>query len=141
MKTVFTNGVFDLLHRGHIDLLWFCKDMQAHVVVGINSDASVKRLKGDSRPINDQDTRKRILESLRCVDQVVIFDEDTPLEIIKFIKPDIIVKGGDYTKDQVVGNQLCEVVIFPFLSGFSTSKIIERIRGQEEDSSGGRLLH
>jgi D-beta-D-heptose 7-phosphate kinase/D-beta-D-heptose 1-phosphate adenosyltransferase len=95
--------------------------------VGINSDASVKRLKGDLRPINDQDTRKELLLELGFVDDVIIFDEDTPLEAMTVLEPDIIVKGGDYTFDTVVGNHLAEVVIFPIVKGHSTTSTIKKI--------------
>ena len=95
--------------------------------MGINSDASVKRLKGDLRPINDQDTRKELLLELGFVDDVIIFDEDTPLEAMTVLEPDIIVKGGDYTFDTVVGNHLAKVVIFPTVEGYSTSTIIKKI--------------
>jgi len=95
--------------------------------VGINSDTSVKRLKGDLRPINDQDTRKELLLELGFVDDVIIFDEDTPLEAMTKLEPDIIVKGGDYTFDTVVGNHLADVVIFPTVEGHSTTSIIKKI--------------
>ena len=123
--TVFTNGCFDILHRGHVELLQYCKTI-GYVIVGVNSDASVKRLKGITRPINNQNDRVFILQSLSCVDRVVIFDEDTPYEIIRDIKPDIIVKGGDYRPDQVVGGDLAEVRIFNIVPGYSTTKIIDR---------------
>ena len=113
MHTVFTNGCFDILHKGHVELLEFCKHYKGvsfsgrslfpRVVVGLNSDASVKRLKGDSRPINNQEDRAYLLQSLKYVDDVIIFDEDTPLDLIKLIKPDILVKGGDYEGIRVVG--------------------------------------
>ena len=96
--------------------------------MGINSDASVKRLKGETRPINDEQTRKAALLELGFIDEVIIFDEDTPIETLVNIMPDIIVKGGDYTVDTVVGNELAEVVIFPIIEGASTTKIIDEIR-------------
>lgn len=131
MNRVFTNGCFDLLHLGHIELLKYCKSL-GFVIVGLNSDQSVKKLKSDKRPINNESTRKIILESLKYVDQVIIFDEDTPIELIKRIQPDIIVKGGDYKKEEVVGYELekqglLEVKIFDYVKGNSTTSTIERI--------------
>jgi D-beta-D-heptose 7-phosphate kinase/D-beta-D-heptose 1-phosphate adenosyltransferase len=119
---VFTNGCFDILHRGHIEYLKEAAKIGS-LVVGLNSDASVKRLKGETRPINNQDDRKAMLLALRCVDEVFIFDEDTPLELIKRIDPDVVVKGGDYTPDQVVSGGK-PVIIMPMLNGYSTTKII-----------------
>ncbi len=129
---VFTNGCFDLLHIGHIELLKYAKTLGSYLVVGLNSDSSVKKLKGDKRPINNQNTRKIILESLRYVDEVIIFDEETPLELIKKIQPQVIVKGGDYNKEDVVGYEfeklgLLEVKIFKYVANNSTTKIIENI--------------
>ena len=124
---VWTNGVFDILHIGHLKLLRHAYSLGNRLIVGINSDASVKRLKGDLRPINDQDTRKELLLELGFVDDVIIFDEDTPLEAMTVLEPDIIVKGGDYTFDTVVGNHLAEVVIFPIVEGYSTSATIKKI--------------
>ena len=130
---VFTNGCFDLLHIGHIELLKYAKSLGDYLVVGINSDKSVKKLKGSSRPINDQLTRKMILESVRYIDEVIIFDEDTPLEIIKQIQPNIIVKGGDYKKEDVVGYEfekmgLLKVELFNYIANVSTTSTIERIK-------------
>lgn len=125
---VFTNGVFDILHVGHLDYLKKSKDLGNTLIVGINSDNSVKRLKGKERPINNQEERKFFLENLKWVDSVYIFEEDTPLELIKKIKPDIITKGGDYKEKDVVGFNLANVVIIPYLDGYSTTKLIEKIR-------------
>jgi len=122
---VFTNGVFDILHVGHLKLLNYAKTLGNRLIVGINSDSSVKRLKGDLRPINDQDTRKESLLELGFVDDVIVFEEDTPLEAITKLEPDIIVKGGDYTFDTVVGNHLAKIVIFPIVEGHSTTRIID----------------
>lgn len=122
---VFTNGVFDILHIGHLKLLRYAKTLGNRLIVGINSDSSVKRLKGNLRPINGQDTRKESLLELGFVDEVVVFEEDTPLELITKLEPDIIVKGGDYTFDTVVGNNLAKVVIFPTVEGHSTTRIID----------------
>jgi len=118
--TVFTNGCFDLLHIGHIELLKYSKSLGDHLIVGINSDKSVRKLKGQSRPINNEYTRKLILESIKYVDEVIIFDEQTPLELIKKIQPQLIVKGGDYSKEDVVGYEfeklgLLEVKIFNYI--------------------------
>ena len=121
---VFTNGVFDILHIGHLKLLRHAKTLGKRLVVGINSDSSVKRLKGDLRPINNEQTRKESLLELGFVDEVIVFEEDTPLETITKLEPDIIVKGGDYTFDTVVGNHLAKVVIFPTVEGHSTTRII-----------------
>lgn len=125
-RTIFTNGVFDILHRGHLTLLKQARELGEKLVVGINSDASTKRLKGDSRPINTEQTRKEQLEILSWVDEVVVFDEDTPYELIKKLNPDMIVKGGDYTVDQVVGHDIVPVKIIPTVKGFSTTSIIEK---------------
>jgi D-beta-D-heptose 7-phosphate kinase/D-beta-D-heptose 1-phosphate adenosyltransferase len=126
-KLVFTNGCFDILHVGHVKLLEYCSTL-GDVVVGLNSDASVKRLKGANRPVNNQDSRKTVLESLRFVSQVLIFDEDTPYNLISVLKPDLIVKGGDYNPSEVVGSDIAVVLIFPTRDGFSTSGIIEKMR-------------
>ncbi len=125
MKTIFTNGCFDVLHRGHLELLKYCRSLGQKVIVGINSDESVRRLKGPDRPIVSQEDRRALLEELKCVDQVFIFEEDTPYELIQMTKPDIIVKGGDYSPKEVVGNDLAEVVIFETIDGYSSTKIIE----------------
>ena len=127
MSIVFTNGCFDILHRGHLELLNFCKANGNIVVVGLNSDKSVKKLKGETRPVNCQEDRKYFLESLKFVDKVIVFDEDTPYNLIKNIKPDLIVKGGDYNKEEVVGSDLCEVKIFKYVRGYSTTKTIQSI--------------
>jgi D-beta-D-heptose 7-phosphate kinase/D-beta-D-heptose 1-phosphate adenosyltransferase len=127
---VFTNGCFDVLHRAHIELLLYCHRLAVpaiggSVIVGVNSDSSVKRLKGDGRPFNHQNDRQFILKSLKFVDEVVIFEEDTPINLIRNIQPDIIVKGGDYKKEEVIGNDICDVRIFDYIEGYSTSKIIK----------------
>ena len=127
MKTVFTNGCFDILHIGHIKLLEFCKQQGDYVIVGLNSDESVKRLKGEKRPVNNENNRLNILKSIKYVDQVFIFNEDTPYELIKILNPDIIVKGGDYKKEEVVGNDLAEVIIFNYINGHSTTKTLEKL--------------
>ena len=128
MKTVFTNGCFDILHRGHLEYLQESAYWGDRLVVGINSDASVKRLKGDDRPINTETNRQYALECLSFVDKVYIFDEDTPIELIKYLNPDLITKGGDYVAQNVVGYDVCRVKIIPTTKGYSTTKLIERIR-------------
>ena len=127
-KTVWTNGVFDILHEGHFKLLKFAKSKGKKLIVGINSDDSTKRLKGENRPINNQLQRKMNLELLPWVDEVVIFNEDTPINVIKHYNPDLIIKGGDYTVETTVGNELCPVEIFPTIEGHSTTSIIEKIK-------------
>jgi rfaE bifunctional protein nucleotidyltransferase chain/domain len=132
-KIVFTNGVFDILHEGHISSLAIAAKEGQFLVVGINSDASVKKLKGDTRPINHQDSRALLIASLVMVDAVVIFDEETPLELIVSIMPDVLVKGGDYTVDQIAGAKEVianggRVVINPILPGFSTTSLIEQVK-------------
>lgn len=132
-KIVFTNGCFDILHRGHVSYLQEAKSLGDLLVLGLNSDASVKRLKGSERPINNEQDRKFMLESLRCIDRVEIFEEDTPLNLIKSIKPDILVKGGDWSADQIVGSTHVmenggQVMSLNFVNGYSTTKIIESIK-------------
>jgi len=134
-KTVaFTNGVFDILHRGHIYSLSQTAAEADYLVVGINSDASTKRLKGDSRPINDEQSRALVMASLLMVDMVVIFEEDTPLNLITTLQPDVLVKGGDYTLEQIVGAKEVmaaggKVIINPIVEGFSTTGIIAKMKG------------
>ena len=130
---VFTNGVFDILHPGHIFSLAQAAKEADYLIVGLNSDESVKRLKGKDRPVNNQDARALILASLMMVDAVVIFDEDTPLELINAIKPDVLAKGGDYTIEQIVGAKETiqnggRVVINPIVGGFSTSEVIKKLK-------------
>ncbi|MEP6949880.1 MAG: D-glycero-beta-D-manno-heptose 1-phosphate adenylyltransferase [Ginsengibacter sp.] len=133
-KTIaFTNGVFDILHEGHIKVLSQAASFADVLIVGVNGDASVKRLKGNSRPVNNQQFRALLLASLIVVDAVSIFDEDTPLELIKSIMPDVLIKGGDYNSDTIVGAK--EVVagggkiqIIPLEEGFSTTGIIEKMK-------------
>lgn len=131
-KIVFTNGVFDILHQGHIFSLSQAAKEGDYLIIGLNADASVKRLKGDSRPVNDQESRALVLASLVMVDAVVIFEEDTPLELIKALLPDVLVKGGDYTVEQIAGSKEVianggKVIINPILEGFSTTNIISQI--------------
>jgi len=129
---VFTNGCFDILHRGHVDLLAQCRDYGDYVVVGLNSDASTRRLKGPTRPINDQLSRAIVLAGLSFVDAVIIFEEDTPLDLITQVRPDILVKGGDYKASEIVGAEIVrqnggEVRIVPLTEGYSTTAIISRM--------------
>ncbi|HET9058102.1 MAG TPA: D-glycero-beta-D-manno-heptose 1-phosphate adenylyltransferase [Chitinophagaceae bacterium] len=131
-KIVFTNGCFDILHEGHIYSLSQAAASGDVLIIGVNSDASVKRLKGDSRPVNNEHSRSLILASLTIVDAVVLFNEDTPLELIKTLMPDVLVKGGDYTVEQIAGAKEVmanggEVKIVPLLEGFSTTGIIKKI--------------
>jgi D-beta-D-heptose 7-phosphate kinase/D-beta-D-heptose 1-phosphate adenosyltransferase len=126
-KLIFTNGCFDILHVGHIELLNYCASL-GDVVVGLNSDLSVSRLKGKGRPINTAQDRMCMLLNLRAVSEVVIFDEDTPLELIKSLKPDVIVKGGDYEVSVVVGAEFAEIKIFKFVEGYSSTSIVDKIR-------------
>lgn len=131
---VFTNGVFDLLHPGHVDVLTGARALGAHLVVGLNSDASVRRLKGPDRPILAEAERAYVLAALECVDAVVVFGEDTPRDLVRHLAPDIIAKGGDYTPETVVGASDVmahggRVVIIPLTPGQSTSGIINKLRG------------
>ncbi|EPR44135.1 Bifunctional protein hldE [Desulfovibrio sp. X2] len=133
-RVVFTNGCFDILHVGHISLLHQAAALGDRLVVGLNTDASVRRLKGESRPVLPEDERAALLAALECVDMVVHFDEDTPLELITAIEPDVLVKGGDYTVETVVGHELVlerggRVEIVPLLNGKSTSGIIAKLKG------------
>lgn len=124
-KVVFTNGCFDVLHKGHLTLLKEARSLGDKLVVGLNSDNSVKRLKGELRPFNDLETRKEQLLLIPYVDDVIIFEQDTPYELIKELKPDLIVKGGDYTVEDIVGHDLAPVHIVPTVKGHSTTKILE----------------
>ena len=133
-KIVFTNGCFDILHHGHLDLLARTADLGNVLIVGLNTDNSVKRLKGPDRPVTNEQDRAFQVASLLCVDAVCLFDEDTPAELIQLVKPDILVKGGDYTIDKIVGADFVQknggrVEIIPFVNGYSTTSIIERIKG------------
>ena len=131
-KVVFTNGVFDLLHPGHVDVLTAARALGDALVVGINTDASVRRLKGPERPVRSERDRAHVLAALEAVDAVVLFDEDTPLELIRALAPDVLVKGGDYTVDTVVGapDVLArggDVVIVPLTPGHSTTSTLARL--------------
>jgi len=132
-KIVFTNGCFDLLHKGHIEYLSKARDLGDVLIIGLNTDDSVRRLKGDGRPLQDEKTRAMILASLRFVETVCLFDEDTPLDLIDAIKPDVLVKGGDYSEEQIVGADIVKangglVVTIPLTPGHSTSGLIDRVK-------------
>ena len=133
-RLVFTNGVFDLLHPGHIDVLVAARQQGDALIVGLNSDASVRRLKGEGRPVRSESERAIVVAALAMVDAVVIFEQDTPLELIRALEPDVLVKGGDYTEATVVGADDVRarggrVVIVPLTPGHSTTAIVEKLRG------------
>jgi len=127
-KVIFTNGCFDILHRGHVDMLRKSKELGQKLIVGLNSDVSVSRLKGADRPINSQEDRKAVLEALGFVDEVIIFDEDTPYELIKKLRPNIITKGGDYETQLVIGSDLAPVKLIPYMQGYSSTGVIDEIK-------------
>jgi len=132
-RVVFTNGVFDLLHPGHVDVLVAARRRGDALVVGLNSDASVRRLKGPERPVRSEAERAFVLAALESVDAVVLFEEDTPLELVVALTPDVIVKGGDYSEDTIVGAREVrarggDVVVVPLTPGQSTTSIIEKLR-------------
>lgn len=130
---VFTNGCFDLIHRGHLTYLEAAAELGDHLIVGVNSDASIRRLKGSLRPIVAEEDRAYHLAALRAVDAVVVFDEDTPYELIREIRPDVLVKGGDYSPDDVVGKEFAgRVQIIPFVDGYSTTKLITTITSRNK---------
>jgi D-beta-D-heptose 7-phosphate kinase/D-beta-D-heptose 1-phosphate adenosyltransferase len=130
-KIIFTNGCFDILHKGHVSYLNNAKALGDILIVGLNSDPSVRKLKGENRPINNHDDRAYILSALECVDYVVIFDEDTPYELIERVKPDVLVKGADYEGKEVVGSDIAkETILIDFIEGKSTTSTIERILGK-----------
>lgn len=131
-RIVFTNGCFDLLHFGHIHYLAAARDLGDRLVVGMNSGASVRRLKGPRRPINDEATRTHLLAALGFVDALIVFESDTPYDLIGLVKPDILVKGGDWRPDQIVGSDLVlanggQVLSLPFVDGYSTTNIEQKI--------------
>ncbi|MDR0605443.1 MAG: D-glycero-beta-D-manno-heptose 1-phosphate adenylyltransferase [Bacteroidales bacterium] len=132
-KIVFTNGCFDILHRGHADYLARAASLGDLLVTGLNTDPSIRRLKGNSRPVTDEYSRAFMLASFMFVDAVILFDEDTPLELIRFIQPNVLVKGSDYDKKNIVGADIVEtnggtIVTIDFVPGFSTSSIIHKIK-------------
>lgn len=132
-KIVFTNGCFDILHKGHIEYLAKAASLGTKLVIGLNTDASVKRLKGDSRPVNDENARALLLASLVFVDKVILFDTDTPRDLIDFVQPDVLVKGGDYKPEEIVGYDIVkakggEIVTLDFVEGYSTTSLIEKMK-------------
>lgn len=134
-KIVFTNGCFDILHRGHLSYLNEAKSLGDILVIGVNSDKSVKRLKGENRPINNELDRVFMLENLKAVDFVFIFEEDTPYELIKIIRPDILVKGGDWKPEQIVGHDIVQALggktlSLNFEDGYSTTNLIKKVQGK-----------
>ncbi|MCH4895318.1 D-glycero-beta-D-manno-heptose 1-phosphate adenylyltransferase [Marinilabiliaceae bacterium JC040] len=132
-QIVFTNGCFDIVHRGHIDYLSKAKDKGDRLIIGLNTDKSVKALKGETRPINDEDSRALLLASFSFVDAVILFNEDTPYELINFLKPNILVKGSDYDVKDIVGSDIVinnggRVETLDFIEGFSSTSIINKIK-------------
>jgi D-beta-D-heptose 7-phosphate kinase/D-beta-D-heptose 1-phosphate adenosyltransferase len=132
-RVVFTNGVFDLLHRGHVEYLEDARALGDRLVIGLNTDASVRRLKGPSRPIMGEQDRAAVVRALACVDLVVLFDDDTPLRLIEAVRPNVLVKGGDYSLDAIVGREFVEshggrVETIALREGLSSSEIMRRIR-------------
>lgn len=132
-KIVFTNGCFDILHRGHVEYLAKAAALGSKLIIGLNTNASVHRLKGESRPINDEAARAILLSSLIFTDKIVLFDEDTPHELIRFIQPDILVKGNDYKPEEIVGYDILkakggEVVTIELTEGFSTTSILNKLK-------------
>jgi rfaE bifunctional protein nucleotidyltransferase chain/domain len=134
-KVVFTNGCFDLLHPGHVDYLSQARDLGDFLVLGLNTDASVKKLnKAPNRPLNDENSRALVLAGLASVDAIVLFDEETPYELIRFLQPDVLVKGDDYKPEQIAGYDIVvakggQVKTVPFLKGYSTTAIVKKIQG------------
>ena len=134
-KIVFTNGCFDILHPGHVDYLSQARDLGDFLVLGLNTDSSVKKLdKAPDRPINNEHARALVLAGLACVDAIVLFDDETPYEIIKYLQPDILVKGDDYQIENIVGYDVVkarggQVITIPMLKGYSTTLLIKKIRG------------
>jgi len=132
-KVVFTNGCFDILHRGHLDYLFKAASLGSRLVIGLNTDASVRALKGPERPVNRQEDRAYALACLSCTSAIVLFNEATPAELIEALKPDVLVKGGDYTLDRIVGAKETlerggRVEVIPFVEGYSTTGLIDKIR-------------
>lgn len=136
-KLVFTNGCFDIIHRGHISYLSQAKMLGNYLVIGLNSDSSVKILKGDSRPINNQDDRAFVLDNLKPVDAVIIFDEETPFNLINSIKPDFLVKGGDWKEENIIGSDIVKkyggtIVSLKYIDNYSTTSMFDKIRNIKE---------
>tara|TARA_B100001287_G_C22590304_1_gene485280 strand:- start:362 stop:853 length:492 start_codon:yes stop_codon:yes gene_type:complete len=132
-KIVFTNGCFDLVHRGHVEVLANTADLGDKLIIGLNSDSSIQNLKGENRPIIDENSRAILLASLQFIDAIVLFSEDTPYHLIETILPDILAKGGDYKVEEITGHELVlqnggEVILVPFVDGFSSTNIINKIK-------------
>jgi len=130
---VFTNGCFDIIHRGHVEYLNQAKSLGKYLLVGLNSDESVRKIKGEGRPINIEDDRAFVLSNLKCVDAVIVFNEDTPYSLIKAVRPDILVKGGDWKEDKIVGSDVVKnyggkVYSLKYIDSYSTSNIIDKIK-------------
>ena len=134
-KVVFTNGCFDIIHRGHVEYLAKAASQGHILIVGLNNDGSVKKVKGENRPVQDEYSRAMALAAMSFVTNVILFEEDTPYNLIKIVKPDILVKGGDYTEDEIIGSDLVksrngEVVSIPLIQGYSTSSILKQIKSE-----------
>ena len=132
-KIVFTNGCFDLVHRGHVEVLANTADLGDRLIIGLNSDTSIHKLKGEKRPIIDENSRAILLASLQFIDAIVLFSESTPYQLIEAILPDILAKGGDYKEQEITGHELVlrnggEVILVPFIDGFSTTNIVNKIK-------------
>ena len=132
-KVIFTNGCFDIIHRGHIEVLANTADLGDKLIIGLNTDSSIQKLKGLNRPIIDEESRALLLASLSFVDAIILFAQDNPLNLIKILNPDILAKGGDYSIDTIIGHEIIrknggKVVLIPFIDGFSSSKIISKIK-------------
>jgi rfaE bifunctional protein nucleotidyltransferase chain/domain len=132
-KIVFTNGCFDVIHRGHIEVLARTADLADKLIIGLNSDSSIEKLKGKGRPIIDENSRATLLAALSFVDAIILFAEETPLNLIRNLKPDVLAKGGDYEINTIVGNEIVrknggKVILIPFVDGFSSTNIIDKIK-------------
>jgi D-glycero-beta-D-manno-heptose 1-phosphate adenylyltransferase len=132
-RVVFTNGCFDLIHPGHVRYLWKARRLGDYLVVALNSDRSVRSIKGPSRPVMDQGARSEVVAALEFVDGVIVFDEDTPLRVIEYLLPNVLVKGGDWSEDRIVGADVVkrsggEVRVIPFVEGFSTTAVVRKIQ-------------
>ncbi|MDE6451140.1 MAG: D-glycero-beta-D-manno-heptose 1-phosphate adenylyltransferase [Odoribacter sp.] len=131
-KIVFTNGCFDILHRGHVEYLAKAAELGDKLIIGLNTDNSVRRLKGENRPVNNEDARAILLSSLIFTDRIIFFEENTPLELIRYIQPDVLVKGNDYKPEEIVGYDIVkskggEIITIELTAGFSTTSILKRI--------------
>ena len=132
-KIVFTNGCFDLVHRGHVEVLANTADLGDKLIIGLNSDSSIQKLKGENRPIIDENSRAILLASLQFIDAIILFSENTPQKLIETIVPDILAKGGDYKVEEIAGHEVVlqnggEVILVPFIDGFSTTNIVDKIK-------------